>query len=300
MDFKDVFAICDYNTVYEIRLKDAINRGYLVPFRYYGIYDDTVNYDNLSFKKGSSFDKRQENGNNNYPDDCFVDFDLQVIDLFNKLKLKEMTIKDKIKIEYVRVKDLLGHRPSRVEFFTNIDSDVYFAIKKLKSDLNPFNDYLSFLKDCDDINDDEKKLLLSRGFDFIKMIENTSMSKSYKIPVLLAFYNKGSVKLKLNENDIYYSFYNFYNSGTNKADMLKDKATNNYLKWTKKQYISLAKINPIKFLLKTHNVFLKIEEGFLICLYDEMQSITANKSFLYHMRDSIEYRKNKYYSERIR
>lgn len=50
LDNKDVFALCDYNTVYEIRLKDAINRGLLVPFKYYGIYDETINYDEVTFK----------------------------------------------------------------------------------------------------------------------------------------------------------------------------------------------------------------------------------------------------------
>lgn len=41
LDNRDVFELCDYNVVYELRLKDAINKGYLVPFYYYGIYDDT-------------------------------------------------------------------------------------------------------------------------------------------------------------------------------------------------------------------------------------------------------------------
>src|SRR5699024_7727405 len=47
LDSKDVFALCDYNMVYEVRLKDAINKGWLVPFRYYGIYDETVNYEDI-------------------------------------------------------------------------------------------------------------------------------------------------------------------------------------------------------------------------------------------------------------
>lgn len=38
----DVFALCDYSTVYEVSLKSTINKGRLVPFRYYGIYDDVV------------------------------------------------------------------------------------------------------------------------------------------------------------------------------------------------------------------------------------------------------------------
>ena len=41
MDNKDVFALCDYNIVYEVRLKGAIDKGWLVPFRYYGVFDET-------------------------------------------------------------------------------------------------------------------------------------------------------------------------------------------------------------------------------------------------------------------
>lgn len=51
LDNKDVFALCDYNVVYEARLRDAINKGWLVPFRYYGIYDE-INYDNVEYKNG--------------------------------------------------------------------------------------------------------------------------------------------------------------------------------------------------------------------------------------------------------
>lgn len=51
MDNKDIFSYCDDNLIYEINLKEAIERDYLVPFHYYGIYDDT-DYTQISFKNG--------------------------------------------------------------------------------------------------------------------------------------------------------------------------------------------------------------------------------------------------------
>lgn len=36
MDGRDVYALCDYNVPYELNLRDAINKGMLVPFHYYG------------------------------------------------------------------------------------------------------------------------------------------------------------------------------------------------------------------------------------------------------------------------
>lgn len=59
MDKKDIFSFCDDNLIYEINLKEAIERDYLVPFNYYGIYDDT-DYSEISFKNGKYDEKELE------------------------------------------------------------------------------------------------------------------------------------------------------------------------------------------------------------------------------------------------
>ena len=41
MDNKDVYALCDGNVAISIHFLDAIERNWLSPFQYYGIYDDT-------------------------------------------------------------------------------------------------------------------------------------------------------------------------------------------------------------------------------------------------------------------
>jgi len=41
MDGRDVLALCDYNIAYEVRLMDAIDRGWLSPFQYFAVYDAT-------------------------------------------------------------------------------------------------------------------------------------------------------------------------------------------------------------------------------------------------------------------
>ena len=51
MDGKNIYEICDYNVPYQISLKEAINKGLLVPFHYYGIYDET-DYSGLRIVKG--------------------------------------------------------------------------------------------------------------------------------------------------------------------------------------------------------------------------------------------------------
>jgi superfamily II DNA or RNA helicase len=59
MDGKNIYEICDYNVPYEISLKEAINKGMLVPFHYYGIYDET-DYSSLHLVKGR-YDEKELN-----------------------------------------------------------------------------------------------------------------------------------------------------------------------------------------------------------------------------------------------
>lgn len=51
-DGHDVLRLCDYNIAYEVRLIQAINRGWLLPFHYFGIADSTVNYDSIPWRSG--------------------------------------------------------------------------------------------------------------------------------------------------------------------------------------------------------------------------------------------------------
>ena len=455
LDSKDVFALCDYNMVYEVRLKDAINKGWLVPFRYYGIYDETVNYEHIDYKNGKYDDKQLEealmlnkrgevilnhylkynskraigfcasrhhaeymakifNENNipsaavysgekgeyseernialskltsgevkvifsvdmfnegldvpaidmvmflrptqsptiflqqlgrglrkfkdkkylnvldfignykkanlvpfllsgkeysaseckknkqgdyEFPEECIVDFDFRIIDIFKKQAEREMRVKDKVKEQFEIVSQMLGYRPSRVELFTYIDDEVYQNIRSKA--MNPFSNYLEYIKENDKLTHDEEILYNSRGREFINMIETTSMSKTYKMPVLLAFYNDGDVKMEISEDDIYKSFYNFYRKGSNKVDMLKDKGTREFETWDKKKYVSLANNNPIKFLLKTHGEFFKEKEQCLIALQDDLKDIISNEAFKKHMKDSIDFRVESYYKNRF-
>ena len=130
------------------------------------------------------------------------------------------------------------------------------------------------------------------------MIETTAMTKTYKMPLLLAFYNEGNIKMEITEEDIYKSFYNFYHKGSNKVDMLKDKSTKDFENWEKKDYIKLAKNNPIKFMLKTHGDFFKEKEENIIALQEDLKEIIKNKSFKEEMKDAIEYRVEDYYRNR--
>ncbi|PBB07000.1 DEAD/DEAH box helicase family protein [Salimicrobium humidisoli] len=56
-DNKDVLALCEGNIVYEMNFIQAIQKSWLTPFRYYGVYDDT-DYSQLSWL-GKRYDTRE-------------------------------------------------------------------------------------------------------------------------------------------------------------------------------------------------------------------------------------------------
>jgi len=57
MDGKDVYALCDGNVAYQIHFIEAIRRGWLSPFQYYGVYDET-DYTKIRWL-GTRYDEEQ-------------------------------------------------------------------------------------------------------------------------------------------------------------------------------------------------------------------------------------------------
>lgn len=457
LDNKDVFELCDYNVVFELRLKDAINKGYLVPFYYYGIYDKTdysvipevngkyieeelekalmiheraelviKNY--LKFNKkrtlafcasrrhaefmAESFNKKGikccavysgEQGKNamerdeainrlrntelnviftvdmfnegvdipevdmvmflkptespvvflqqlgrglrkakdknyltvldfvgnykrafiipfllsgrdydveaikrekftiddfDFPDGCVVDFDFRLIDIFREQAERLKNIKTLVYEEYFRVKEMLGRRPSRVDFFKLIDESIYKSMKRFSDPLiNVFKDYLSFLNEYKELETDEAVLCNTIAHEFIRLVENTRMTKVYKMPLLLAFYNKGNMKLKLTPDDIYIAFSELFSNPSNAIDLEVHKTRSDFKSWGKKEYIRLSRQNPEKYLMRTNPDFF-YREGDYFCLNERLEPFITDRYFLIHFKDAIDYRIKSYYKER--
>lgn len=57
MDGKDVYALCDGNVAYSIDFLQAVEKGWLCPFKYYGVYDET-DYSKLTWL-GHRYDEQE-------------------------------------------------------------------------------------------------------------------------------------------------------------------------------------------------------------------------------------------------
>lgn len=453
MDNRDVFSICDYNIAYEIRLPEAINKGYLCPFRYYGIHDETVKYEDIQFKNGKynalelekalmidkranlifnhykKFNSKQalgfcqskahadymaryfvqngvkacavysdargdyslsredalkklKNGEINiifsvdmfnegvdiksldmvmflrptesqtifmqqlgrglrldknkdyvnvldfignykkadiipkllggikpkdksvlnnpnyftYPEDCYIDFDFELVDLYKKLLSKEKKFEEKLKEEFYRVKEEINKIPNREEFISLMDGEIYGEVRK-KGKKNPFRNYLSFLNSLGEISKSELSLKGTLAEEFINYIESTNMSKTYKMPILLAFYNNGNMKISISEDDIYNWMKEFYSKPSNKQDIIGKNNKDSIENWGKKEYVKKAKEMPLKFLVKSGGKFFSFKED-KFTLTDKLKDFLDNDTFKENVIDAINMRVIEYYKNR--
>lgn len=454
MDGRNIYELCDYNVPYEISLKDAINKGMLVPFHYYGIYDDTdysglhlirgrydekelnetyignVHRHDLIYKyyckygskkalgfccsrahaeemakefcergipsvavysntngtyseeRGKAIEKLKSGeirvifsvdmfnegvditsvdmvmflrptespivflqqlgrglrrskgkeylnvldfignyekagrvrflltgrtlGKNEYynpadrsafPDDCLIDFDMKLIDLFSEMDKKHLKIKDQIRNEYYRVKEFLGRIPSRMDLFTYMDDDIYrVAITHSKD--NPFKRYLDFRKELGELTEEENLLYSGIGREFINLIENTNMSKVYKMPVLMAFYNHGNVRSQVSEEELLDSWKEFFSTGTNWKDLDRGITYEKYCSISDKEHIKKILQMPVHFLQESGKGFFVKKEGTALALKEDLTDVILQPAFGEQMKDVIEYRAMDYYRRR--
>lgn len=438
MDNKDVFVLCDYNVVYEIDLREAIERQYLCRFRYYGIYDGGTDYSRITYVNGryredeltralanevrarlildnylkygsrrcmgfcSSIDHAEfmasffvKNGIDsaavssrggtdreeakraleegrisvvfsvdmfnegvdvpsldmvmflrptesptvfmqqlgrglrlsegkdfltvldfigNYrnaelipsmltgrrggghtmsdmakglPDGCFADFDLEVIRLFDRMgaRRKKSEIRDG---EYLRVREELGHAPSRCELFSMMDPEKW-KLFRLDPKVNPFKDYIGYLRKIRDLDTDRSELLGEDALAFIRMVENTSMSRMYKIPLLLSMFTEDRVVFEPTAEQIAGSFREFYSRDNNMVDFEGIK-TRKDRELTDDYWVKLAVENPIRFLCKSEPLYFRRKDDGLISLTDRLRDYSMMKEFIGEVRDALSFR----------
>lgn len=456
MDGRNIFEICDYNVPYEISLKDAINKGMLVPFHYYGIYDDTdyaglhivrgkydekelneryignVHRHDLIYKYYSKYGSKRALGfccsrahaeemakefckrgipsvavysnaigefseerstaieklkkgeikvifsvdmfnegvditsvdmvlflrptespivflqqlgrglrkskekeylnvldfignyekagrvrflltgktlsekeqynpadRSSFPDDCLIDFDVKLIDLFAEMDKKHLKVREQIRNEFFRIKDLLEKTPSRIELFTYMDDNVYqMAITHSKD--NPFKRYLEYLKELNELTAEEELVYKGIGREFINLMENTNMSKVYKMPVLMAFYNHGNICMTVTEEQLLTSWKEFFSIGTNWKDLEAGITYEKYQAISDKEHMKKILQMPVHFLQESGKGFFVKQDGAALALREDLHDVISSSVFAEQMKDVIEYRAMDYYKRRYR
>lgn len=233
-----------------------------------------------------------------FPDDCIVDFDMRLIDLFRELDRKALSARERIRQEFYRVKELLdGRVPSRMELFTYMDDDIYqYCMKHAKE--NPFRRYMDFLYEMQELSGEEQIVYSGIGREFLSLIETTDMQKVYKMPILYSFYHDGDVRLAVTDEDILTAWKKFFDYGTNWKDFSAEISYADYKSMTDNQHLSKAKNMPVRFLKASGKGFFIEKDGYVLAIREDLGEIVGNETFKKHMKDILEYRTMEYYRRR--
>ncbi len=234
-----------------------------------------------------------------FPDDCLVDFDMKLIDLFAEMDRKHLKLKDQIINEYFRVKELLGKRPTRLDLFTYMDDNIYESAITHSKD-NPFKRYLEFLNDLGELSQIEEEFYKGVGREFISLLENTNMSKVYKMPVLMAFYNNSNVLMEVSEKQLLSSWKEFFSTGTNWKDLDKNMTLQKYNDISDKEHLKKILTMPVHFLLESGKGFFVKNDDVILGLREELRPLIDNPVMIQQMKDVIDYRTMDYCKRRYR
>ncbi|MGI6051673.1 MAG: DEAD/DEAH box helicase family protein [Bilifractor sp.] len=233
-----------------------------------------------------------------YPDGCIVDFDMRLINLFHLMQRRSQSVSERIDAEVDRVRDLLGRIPTRMDLFTNMDEEVYrFCLSHTKD--NPFRNYLEYKRRRGWLTREEGQVMENAaGKGFLKLVAQTAMTKVYKMPILLTFYNDGKPIMAVTDEQVLTQWKRFFNQGTNWKDFDPKLTREQYLEISDREHLKKAHSMPIHFLLKSGGNFFVEKEGYALALCDDLKPMMTSHAFISHFGDIVRYRTVDYYRRR--
>ena len=157
---------------------------------------------------------------------------------------------------------------------------------------------MEFLKSLGELTMEEEKVYGTIGREFINEIETTNMSKVYKMPVLMALYNDGNVRMEVSEVQLLESWKKFFNDGTNWKDLDPKQTHDQYKAMTDQQHIRKIMKMPVHHLIESGKGFFVEKEGFALAMKEEMRSVIGLPGFAEQMGDAIRFRAVDYYRRR--
>ena len=245
-----------------------------------------------------------------YPEGCSVTFDFQLIDLFEEMR-KHDPVSRRIKEEYWRLKEDLGRRPMRLDVYEGIDIPFRYYLNN--------EGWLRFLDSINELTPEEKTWLGTPAEEFLKILDKTAMSKSFKMPTLLAFISLNDALLATDDlinpdfqsekmtigdsvtiSQIVMSWRKFYAKPFFERDLLTHNITRNWRSWDDDRLAKHARDNPVHFLSTSHKQFFHYNENnqkfsLNFALQNYLTSTMAN-----HFKDILAWRTVNYFATRFK
>ena len=124
------------------------------------------------------------------------------------------------------------------------------------------------------------------------------MSKVYKMPVLMTFYNHGDVRMEVSEQQLLESWKAFFGDGTNWKDLDPKQTYEQFKAMTDQQHLRKILQMPVHFLLESGKGFFVEKEGCALALREEMRDVVKLPGFAEQMGDAVRFRAVDYFRRR--
>jgi len=231
--------------------------------------------------KGTSYTDIQ------YPEGCQVNFDFRLIDLFNEMR-KHDPLQRRMKDEFYRLRDELQRCPTRIDIFEGCDIELTHFLQE--------GGWLGFLEQVEELTAEEEVWLANEVKEFLREIERTVMTKSYKIPTLLCFVEGDAWMMNVSAERLQEVWADYYQKPIHAKDMLRDKNTKKWREWEKDELSKLALKNPVKYLAKTK--FFHYDEINRVFSIEENLKAYLTPQLARHFNDILTWRSLQYFAKR--
>ncbi|MGL5582925.1 MAG: DEAD/DEAH box helicase family protein, partial [Cetobacterium sp.] len=132
------------------------------------------------FRKNGNLPKSPLDENFILPEGCTANFDFKIIEHFENEEKKRDPLHQKMIQDYLNVKEYLRKTPTIMDIYTFGEYPVSLYIKE-------YDSWYNFLKTINDLNEKELQFT-QKAIDFLKLLDTTKMTKSYKIPLFLSLF----------------------------------------------------------------------------------------------------------------
>ena len=282
-------------------LRKAKGKDHLTVLDFIGNYKSCARIPQYLY--GSSSEENDKNGSGKAkppkpPIDCVIDFDLDLLDLFAQMEKREQKFEDRFLAEVTQLQEELGHVPSRVELFNLMNADL-FDLAQSKGAKNPLNHYFEFLHAHDLLSDSEQTLYDSQAKKLIELLENTSMSRSYKMPVLEAFVTDTGIESSRTDQEVLLIWKAFFARNENWKDLPRVDSFASFQKLSDGKHLSNIRSNPFHFLAKSSKgLFLLEENGHQLQINEQLHPFLKDPDLVEQWKDIVRYRTLNYYRRR--
>ena len=224
-----------------------------------------------------------------------IEFEMEVVQIMDAFLKKDITFKKHLE-KLVRERYTLNRidKPlTRVEFFSTFSLEEYSSIKA-NSAINPFNNYIDFLRSVE-VNYSTELSMIAE--EFINKVETTSMTRMYKIPVLKTFIHESKIVNSISLTEIQKTFSDFYSDVKNISDIENQKNVND-LKFIGNAQARNIINNPIKYLSQSINE-ITYDSSSKILSINIPRDYLESQSFVEHYVDILNFRETEYRTMRL-